>query len=188
MLLTRAPLRAFKQAYQLSVRLACLIHAASVRSEPESNSPLYSFSFLLKLLDQACDFSLACAMTACSCPLPALAVLRLSSHLATTRITTSSSPLLSSLSSPPGEIFLFDRRSLLPEVALELLENLCSIPALPSAGSAPPFHRSSQLPGGAFAFPGSPCRGAAKYTLPTLFRQALFATFFIFFSHKITTH
>src|SRR4029077_7851614 len=26
------------------VRLACLIHAASVRSEPESNSPLKSFS------------------------------------------------------------------------------------------------------------------------------------------------
>ena len=36
-LLTRPPLRP-KQA-QVSVRLACLIHAASVRSEPESNSP-----------------------------------------------------------------------------------------------------------------------------------------------------
>ena len=38
-LLTRAPLVTFKQAYQSPVRLACLIHAASVRSEPESNSP-----------------------------------------------------------------------------------------------------------------------------------------------------
>ena len=34
-LLTRAPLSARRH----SVRLACLIHAASVRSEPESNSP-----------------------------------------------------------------------------------------------------------------------------------------------------
>ena len=30
-----------------SVRLACLIHAASVRSEPESNSPLKSLSLVL---------------------------------------------------------------------------------------------------------------------------------------------
>jgi hypothetical protein len=38
-LLTRAPLENLKQAPSFLVRLACLIHAASVRSEPESNSP-----------------------------------------------------------------------------------------------------------------------------------------------------
>ena len=38
-LLTRAPLENYYQASNSLVRLACLIHAASVRSEPESNSP-----------------------------------------------------------------------------------------------------------------------------------------------------
>ena len=38
-LLTRSPLDLAKQALLNLVRLACLIHAASVRSEPESNSP-----------------------------------------------------------------------------------------------------------------------------------------------------
>ena len=38
-LLTRSPLGTAKQAQQFLVRLACLIHAASVHSEPESNSP-----------------------------------------------------------------------------------------------------------------------------------------------------
>ena len=38
-LLTRSPLDLPKQALLSLVRLACLIHAASVRSEPESNSP-----------------------------------------------------------------------------------------------------------------------------------------------------
>ena len=39
-LLTRAPLGNLQSKLQwFLVRLACLIHAASVRSEPESNSP-----------------------------------------------------------------------------------------------------------------------------------------------------
>ena len=38
---TLAPLRPAEYCYlTISVRLACLIHAASVRSEPESNSPI----------------------------------------------------------------------------------------------------------------------------------------------------
>ena len=37
-LLTRSPLNN-SYYYNCPVRLACLIHAASVRSEPESNSP-----------------------------------------------------------------------------------------------------------------------------------------------------
>jgi hypothetical protein len=38
-LLTRAPLEELVLLLTLPVRLACLKHAASVRSEPESNSP-----------------------------------------------------------------------------------------------------------------------------------------------------
>ena len=39
-LLTRSPLITRKQAPQVTVRLACVKHAASVRPEPGSNSPL----------------------------------------------------------------------------------------------------------------------------------------------------
>ena len=39
-LLTRSPLITRKQAPQITVRLACVKHAASVRPEPGSNSPL----------------------------------------------------------------------------------------------------------------------------------------------------
>ena len=39
-LLTRLPLGFFKQAYKILVRLACVKHAASVRPEPGSNSPI----------------------------------------------------------------------------------------------------------------------------------------------------
>src|SRR5690348_1603918 len=35
---------------EISVRLACLIHAASVRSEPESNSPLINVSLIARLI------------------------------------------------------------------------------------------------------------------------------------------
>ena len=42
MLLTLSPLSAVRR--QLIVRLACLIHAASVQSEPGSNSPLQKWS------------------------------------------------------------------------------------------------------------------------------------------------
>ena len=45
-LLTRSPLETSKQAKKFLVRLACLIHAASVRSEPESNSPNRKFLLL----------------------------------------------------------------------------------------------------------------------------------------------
>ena len=38
MLLTRPPLDAWEQAPIVSVRLACVRHAASVQSEPGSNS------------------------------------------------------------------------------------------------------------------------------------------------------
>lgn len=38
-LLTRSPLSPPKQAWMDPVRLACVKHAASVRPEPESNSP-----------------------------------------------------------------------------------------------------------------------------------------------------
>ena len=40
-LLTRSPLTSREQALCLSVRLACVKHAASVRPEPGSNSPRY---------------------------------------------------------------------------------------------------------------------------------------------------
>ena len=40
-LLTRLPLGLFKQAYKVLVRLACVKHAASVRPEPGSNSPIF---------------------------------------------------------------------------------------------------------------------------------------------------
>ena len=39
-LLTRAPLVSEKQASPVTARLACVRHAASVRSEPGSNSPI----------------------------------------------------------------------------------------------------------------------------------------------------
>ena len=39
-LLTRSPLIAREQALEVTVRLACVKHAASVRPEPGSNSPL----------------------------------------------------------------------------------------------------------------------------------------------------
>ena len=39
-LLTRSPLIPLKQAPKFTVRLACVKHAASVRPEPGSNSPL----------------------------------------------------------------------------------------------------------------------------------------------------
>ncbi|HAT1304175.1 TPA: hypothetical protein I8V98_002703, partial [Corynebacterium striatum] len=44
MLLTRSPLEYPQQAAGLSVRLACVKHAASVRPEPGSNSPQKNFS------------------------------------------------------------------------------------------------------------------------------------------------
>ena len=44
MLLTRSPLEYPQQAAGLSVRLACVKHAASVRPEPGSNSPQKIFS------------------------------------------------------------------------------------------------------------------------------------------------
>ena len=40
MLLTRSPLITQEQALEVTVRLACVKHAASVRPEPGSNSPL----------------------------------------------------------------------------------------------------------------------------------------------------
>ena len=39
-LLTRLPLESQEQALNLLVRLACVKHAASVRPEPGSNSPI----------------------------------------------------------------------------------------------------------------------------------------------------
>jgi hypothetical protein len=39
-LLTRSPLITQEQALKITVRLACVKHAASVRPEPGSNSPL----------------------------------------------------------------------------------------------------------------------------------------------------
>ena len=39
-LLTRSPLITQEQALEVTVRLACVKHAASVRPEPGSNSPL----------------------------------------------------------------------------------------------------------------------------------------------------
>ena len=39
-LLTRSPLITREQALEVTVRLACVKHAASVRPEPGSNSPL----------------------------------------------------------------------------------------------------------------------------------------------------
>ena len=42
-LLTRPPLRYFKQALRISVRLECVMHAASVHPEPGSNSRLKKF-------------------------------------------------------------------------------------------------------------------------------------------------
>ena len=41
-LLTRSPLITQEQALKITVRLACVKHAASVRPEPGSNSPLMS--------------------------------------------------------------------------------------------------------------------------------------------------
>ena len=45
---TRSPLNIPVLLQKYPVRLACLIHAASVRSEPESNSPKIGASFLLQ--------------------------------------------------------------------------------------------------------------------------------------------
>ncbi|GAA1902306.1 hypothetical protein GCM10009736_81890 [Actinomadura bangladeshensis] len=45
MLLTRSPLTSEEQAPRLSARLACVKHAASVRPEPGSNSPLKIMMF-----------------------------------------------------------------------------------------------------------------------------------------------
>ena len=42
-LLTRPPLRFKEQAPQISVRLECVMHAASVHPEPGSNSRLKKF-------------------------------------------------------------------------------------------------------------------------------------------------
>ena len=41
-LLTRSPLITQEQALKITVRLACVKHAASIRPEPGSNSPLMS--------------------------------------------------------------------------------------------------------------------------------------------------
>ena len=50
-LLTRAPLYLFPEG-NVRVRLACVKHAASVRSEPGSNSPVYMLSLLINYHDQ----------------------------------------------------------------------------------------------------------------------------------------
>ena len=54
MLLTRSPLTSLRSIRKLrlvlSVRLACVRHAASVRPEPGSNSPLYLWSFASSVL------------------------------------------------------------------------------------------------------------------------------------------
>ena len=49
-LLTRSPLRSWKQASIHFVRLACIRHAASVHPEPGSNSPVDSNSITLTSL------------------------------------------------------------------------------------------------------------------------------------------
>ena len=48
-LLTRLPLDFQKQAFNRLVRLACVKHAASVRPEPGSNSPLRELLALQRL-------------------------------------------------------------------------------------------------------------------------------------------
>ena len=48
-LLTRLPLDAQKQAFIRPVRLACVKHAASVRPEPGSNSPINSIEAPIRL-------------------------------------------------------------------------------------------------------------------------------------------
>ena len=49
-LLTRPPLSIFEQARLYSVRLECVMHAASVHPEPGSNSRLKSFILAIYLL------------------------------------------------------------------------------------------------------------------------------------------
>ena len=52
-LLTRSPLAIREQAPYAAVRLACVKHAASVQSEPGSNSSVQSlFFFFLRLLEE----------------------------------------------------------------------------------------------------------------------------------------
>ncbi len=57
MLLTRAPLYLHPEGYFL-VRLACVKHTASVRSEPGSNSPVKLKIFLLKSFDKLDNYLL----------------------------------------------------------------------------------------------------------------------------------
>ncbi len=57
-LLTLAPLSTPVLLQKYSVRLACLIHAASVRSEPESNSPS-KFCAAFRLQYRICEVSSA---------------------------------------------------------------------------------------------------------------------------------
>ena len=90
-----------------------------------------------------------------------------SSHPATTRITTSSSPLLSSLSLPPVRSFVFQRSlpvSAPSRVRPRHLESHHLLPASPRPACTL-----------ALALRGSPCRGAAQSTRPCSFRQAYFA-------------
>ena len=53
-LLTRLPLGSQKQAFNHLVRLACVKHAASVRPEPGSNSPIN----YIEELNQALNYSM----------------------------------------------------------------------------------------------------------------------------------
>ena len=53
-LLTRLPLGFQKQAFNSLVRLACVKHAASVRPEPGSNSPIN----YIEELNQALNYSM----------------------------------------------------------------------------------------------------------------------------------
>ena len=66
-LLTRSPLTSKKQAPSLSVRLACIRHAASVHPEPGSNSPFdlalqmsLTSCFLLQLFVSKLTFLVFC--------------------------------------------------------------------------------------------------------------------------------
>ncbi len=182
-------------SYQHPVRLACLIHAASVRSEPESNSPSRSFFFLLSL---SIDFA---------GPVPAFAAVPRRSFrnpasrqapLRDSRLSGSppssarrASRSFSSLfPSPPG--FPMPRFCLLALPArLRALRSrnpqkaplvcLLAFPLLPAA-HPPSLPVALPLPSVRRCFAGPRFRGCRSVYSPFPVRQPFFSLFFTFFS------